>query len=403
MRLWNNLQLFFSNLWFKLKSLSFNSLLIDQLIDEKSLNLEKVIKPKFALEKFNQFLTLYGLNPSSISYAKLWSYYLFLVFLIAFIKTFLTFFIHPITHHNICVYLGDVTLLFESLREFMLIMMMLTISFALFTNHLFDRNPKTEWLELFKCLEGRVTPISIGIRDKKVVIKMLILAKMGCQLVKMIAFSFTLIASTFCLYSLFTKPIIRDNLGLMLLIWWIPATIFTIYFLAGTLFASDLCFYLISYYCFINVKYLNQLINNLTIELSFGYERLIMKLKIKNFIKNQKQFSIRILRYNEFWNEFYFIMMLHIFPANVICIQQILFGDISFQLRIIYIICWLFGISFILLSSLSVCLLAKEMKIYHKKLIQLQCDPHFKMDIMTKLKVKIHYIVTLNYNFIHFF
>ena len=391
MRLWNNFKFFFSNLWSKFKSQTLNSLLIDQSIDEKCLDLEKVIKPEFAVEKFNRFLTLNGLNPLSISFAKLWSNCLFLTFLIGFIKTLLTLFLDPITDHDLCVYLGDISLLFESLREFMLIMMILTISFALFTNHLFDHNRKTEWLELLKCLEGKITPSSIGIRDKKIVIKMLILTKIGCQLVKIIVFSFTLIAFIFCLYSLFVNPIVRDNLGLMLVVWWIPATAFAFYFIAGTLFASDLCFYLITYYCFINVKCFNQLINNLKIELSSGYKKFIVKLKIKSLIKNQKQFSIRILKYNEFWSEFYFILMLHILPSNVICIQQILFGDINFQLRIIYIICWPFGISFILLSSFSVCLLAKEMKVHHKKLIQLQVNPHFKMDVMTKLKVKSDY------------
>lgn len=80
--------------------------------------------------------------------------------------------------------------------------------------------------------------------------------------------------------------------------------------------------------------------------------------------------------------------MLHLFPVNVICCQQVFLSkNIDMELRIGYILGCVIGICFIVTSSLFVCFLDKQMKIHHHKLIQLQFDSHLNLDLNTKLKV----------------
>ena len=58
--------------------------------------------------------------------------------------------------------------------------------------------------------------------------------------------------------------------------------------------------------------------------------------------------------------------------------------------------------AFIVSSSLYVCLLAKEIKIHHHKLVQLQFDSHFNLDTNTKLKVII-FLSFLNIKLLKYF
>ena len=79
--------------------------------------------------------------------------------------------------------------------------------------------------------------------------------------------------------------------------------------------------------------------------------------------------------------------MLHMFPSNIIGCQQIFFGNLSLDIKLIYICSCLIGIVLMVSSSLFVCLLDKQMKIHHHKLIQLQFNSYLNFDINTRLKV----------------
>ena len=110
-----------------------------------------------------------------------------------------------------------------------------------------------------------------------------------------------------------------------------------------------------------------------------------MNLRIKGILKEQNKLTVRILKYNEFWSKFYMIMLMHFLPINVILFQQVLLGQISFLLRILFINCSLFGVFFIVLTSLIVCFLEKQLKKYRKILIKLQLNS--TLNVNTKLKV----------------
>ena len=120
-----------------------------------------------------------------------------------------------------------------------------------------------------------------------------------------------------------------------------------------------------------------------------------MKRKMFELIK-QHRFSIQILKYNKFWSEFYLSVIIHFIPASLICLQQSLFGDLSFELRIIFIISYVIGIISIVPSSLFVCLLAKELKVYSKQLYRLQFASNLNLNIKTKIKVSIDFKLKLN-------
>ena len=80
-------------------------------------------------------------------------------------------------------------------------------------------------------------------------------------------------------------------------------------------------------------------------------------------------------------------MMLHLFPCNIIICQQILFGNLSLDIKFVYVFSCLVGVILMVSSSLFVCLLDKQMKIHHYKLTQLQLNSYLNFDTNTKLKV----------------
>ena len=226
-------------------------------INENQFVLEKNIPPKYSTENFNKILSFYGLNPRCYSnfLATSWSKFLFICYLLSFARFAIVIFIDPIKDHHLCVYFGDFTLLFESLRKFYVIILLFTCGFCCSTSFLFSEVPikLTKWFELFKCFDGTQTPKSIGIRDKKIGLKMLILTKLALKIIFPLSFSFTVIVITFCLY-LFQKVQINSQLELIAFIIWFPLTTIGLFFISSTIFTSIFCFQLICFYCYITSK-----------------------------------------------------------------------------------------------------------------------------------------------------
>lgn len=386
----NNLKI----IYMKLKLFSFKSFIQYQTFEE-SLNLDGKIDSRLANQNFNNLLSFYGLNPQSFSNQsiKLWRSFLIYLFIIGFIKFFILLFLDPINNYKLCIYLGDATLLFQSLRKYFLIILLLMLSLGFWTVFVFNHNSNNNWFEIFKCFDGTLTLKSIVIRDKKTVIKLLILSKIAFKLAKIITFTFTTMATVLIVYQ-FNKTIhINDALEFISVIYWFIATIFGIYFITGTSYISNVCFQITSFYCFIVARHFNQLINNLKSDVkSFRYKRFVLKLKIIKLIKDQNQFANRILNYNKFWSNYYFIITVHILPAHIICFQQALFGHLSLELKILFLIAGLIGTFVFVSISFCICLLDKQIKTFSKSLIQLQFDLHKNLNVNTKMKVS-YYIV----------
>lgn len=233
-------------------------------IDERQFVLEKQISPKYSTENFNKILSFYGLNPNCYSnfLTKSWSKFLLICYLASFIRYAIAFFIDPVKNHHLCVYLGDFTLLFQSLRKYYIIILLFTCAFCCSTSYLFCHVPikSTEWFELFKCLDGTRTPKSIGIRNKNIALKMLILTKLILKIISPLSFGFAAITILFCLY-LFEKVQINDQLELIAFIIWFPLTGIGLFFISSTIFTSIFCFQLICFYCYITSKnYIQEMI-----------------------------------------------------------------------------------------------------------------------------------------------
>lgn len=239
---------------------------------------------------------------------------------------------------------------------------------------------------MFRCYDGHLTPFSIGIKDKKIVKRMLFIIKLSTKLIRMVTLGFSVLAVASDLYLFFLNNQVNDGYELIAFLFWFPVSAIGLYFLTSTLLVTSLCFQIITYHCLIITRHYNKF-RNFQSNMSYGFKRAIIKLKIMFIIKQQNEFSIRILKYNKFWKKFYMIMMIHFLPSNIICLQQALFGDLSIQLRILFWICFFIGMIVIVSTSLFASLLSKEIKIFRKKLIQFQFDRHLSLNILTKLKV----------------
>ena len=380
----------YSNFQKKLK-LTKTHLFLSQDSFDKSLNLNDVIDTNFVSENINDLISTYGLNPYSFaSFSnKLWNINLFIFFWIGLMKYIILLGIDPVANYKLCIFFGDTTLLFQSLRKYILALVILVHSNAICTNYLFNIDINKSWFELFKCLDGTIAPYSIGINDKKILKKMLILTKIVFKFNKFNTLAFSAITMSIFLYSTLMKINFDNNFELIIfLMWMIPIT-FWVYYLSGTILISNICFQMICYYCFITIKSYNELMDKLIInEFSGSGSRRFIKLKIMNLIKRQNKFCYRIMKYNKFWGKFFFIMMSHLIPTHLIILQQLLFGNVTFGFKVILMISCLIGAIMILLSSLLSSFLVKEIRNFSKKLIRIQFNKYLNLDIKTKLKVR---------------
>ena len=386
----------FSYMFYKIKTISLKSLIFNKSIDEDLLVLNEKIHSNLATENFNEFLSVYGLNPKSPS--KLKNKFMLMLFIYGFIKLFIFLNLDPMQNYDLCFYLGDFTLLFHSLRKFLLVFLELLISFSIQTNYLFNYNSNMKWIEVFKCFDGNVVPKSIGIRDKKILKKVLVLTDTLMKSVLINNVSFSLMIIGFATY-LMTNNLELVNIYEMITVsFWFPVVMFDIFCLGGTTFTATVCFQIIVYYCYVNFKFNNKSINILLNEFKIKLSKLksnyklatvIMKWRVKNLFLQQNHLLIKIMEYNQFWSSFYLSLILNYIPAHIIVTQQALFANyISFQLKIMFWICCWIGNIFIILSSLYICKLTNQIKIHRKQLIRIQFEPNLKLDINTKIKVR---------------
>ena len=354
-------------------------------------DLSQVINPDFASENINDLLSIYGLNPKSFSnYSnKLWNHSLFIFFWMGIFKYATNFFLNPITNYKLCIYLGDATLLFESLRTFTISVTLLSLSYAICTNYLFNYDSNISWFDIFKCLDGTLTPHSIRITNKKILKKLLLLTKITFKLTKFSILMFSIITMCICIFLLYKKINFSNNFEMIVYMIWMILISFWVYFMTTTMFISAACFQIICYYCLITTKHYNQLLDHSKTDQSFGWRRLDIKLKIMNLIKKQNKFSHQIMKYNKFWCKYFLIMMIHLIPTHILIVQQLLLGDINFLLKVILLIGSTFATITIVLSSLLSSFLVEEIRNFSKKLIRIQFNRYLNLDIKIKLKVSL--------------
>ena len=137
----NLLNILFDNL-----AINFEYFLIGDSIKEESLSLTDKLNPKIVLNSFNSSLAIYGLNSQKFAnvFTKLWTKYLIIVCLIGFVKTFFLFNVDPVKDYKLCLLLGDLTLVFQTLRKYFMIIILSLFSLEIFLVKLFNHNPHLE-------------------------------------------------------------------------------------------------------------------------------------------------------------------------------------------------------------------------------------------------------------------
>ena len=378
-----------------IKAKSFIYQIIQSFYDIKPINLNNKINQENSINNFDNFLSIYGLNPNSNE--KLWNKFLLFIYCFGFLRVLMVNQLDPVSDYKYCLCAGDVTLLFKAnLRKSLNLSVLLTISYAIHLTYLFVHHPNTEWFEVFKCLDGSLSPKSIGIKNNKILEILLILTKLTFNLREIINFGFNCLVGLTFLVWLLNRILFQNDYHVICLSLWIPFLLFNNYLFGGSIYTANVCFNMICFYCLINAKYYNKLINDCKLKSNLKYKKFIIKWKLKCLIKQQNEFAIKILKYNKFWGKYFLIMMLHLIPVHIISVEQTLFGGFNLYLNLIHAIVCIIITIFIIFSCLFVCLLNKEMKSHSKRLIQLEFNPYLNLDINTKLKVRqLNYITNL--------
>ena len=171
---------------------------------------------------------------------------MFILFVFGFTKLIILLNLDPIQNYKICFFLGNFTLLFKSLSTFLLIFSEFFIFFNIQNNYLFNHNSNFKWIQVFKCFDGNNVSESIGIRDKKILKKMLLLTKTLMKSVKLNNFAFSLMVISIAIYLLTNNSRSFNAFEFVVVFFWFPLIMFEIFCLGGNnihincLFLNDL-------------------------------------------------------------------------------------------------------------------------------------------------------------------
>lgn len=378
-----------SKLYVKFKSLFWKFILLfdEELINKKSFDLSQKINPKFSIKNFDELLSFYGMNSLLNRKNNLRNKILLICFCLNLFRVLFVYQLDPVKDYKFCIYAGDFTLLFKSLRKFFIFIWFLLCTFGISLNYLFNYSSNIHSFQLFRCLDGTLPPKSVGINDIKILKKILILTKVSLKLIKKIDFGFNITLTMFSIYLILQKTFAYEYFEIVSFVFWFPITILSIYFVGGIIMVSNFCFNIICIYCLMTARCYNELFEKYQNQVSFGWRRFIFILKLKHLFRQQEELAIRILKYNQFWRNIYLMNLLHFIPGHIVILQQILFGNLNMELRFIYIMTCFFATIFIASLPLLTSFLHKQMKFHHKQLFKIQFNPHFNFDINTKLKV----------------
>ena len=379
-----------------------------------------MIDSKFAIKYLDLFLQISAINPKlKIPKYKFWVKSLIFILFILVIKHLITLQIISVDNYKLCVYLGDISLLFPSLRKFTLISLSCLLILSTLILIIFNFNQHNQWYVIFRCFQRKSSPKSAGFKSKWILIRMFILTEITfniliCVVVGLYLLIF-LIGSQLMIRKFYKEPIkiyqifklldfslliVPIDELIMWLLWLIPSAIVYVPILILTVTTSNYLFQLVCYHCLLTAKHMNELIKNINSDLiKFNFrKKFLIKLRIKYFIKQYCNFSNQVFKYNRFWSQFYLSIVITILPGDIFCIQQMIFGAISFEIRFMLILLSILGMSFIVLSSLLVCFLANEIRKPYKDLVKLQFEN--RLGITTNEKIKV-FIICLLTEFIY--
>jgi hypothetical protein len=373
----------------------FKSLKYSSIFD-----VEKAIPPEYAIPSLERMLKRSGLLIRTSDKQDSWKEFLFKWFLI------LLLFSHAITlafasqidvrqeenRHWIFI-LGDITFIMMGIREVYLISVIMMSIGAIYLIYIFCFKRYFEWMEVFHFLEGKYSPLEMGITDIEMVKELIARTKI-IIMAKDNAISGALIgASVLTLYEVSVQT--RDRQELLYCILWYPYYLAIFYLICITFGMAFLCFYIVCFYFSYKTSLYNKRLIRVLNDTLF-IRKFVRQVEMKLLIREHNLICRNILTYNNFFSRLYTCMIFIGLPMNVIMLNLLLFTELS-QLEIyIYVFSFVITGTYIFWLGYIMAVVHGEVKKTYKKLCKLQWKFN-NIKPTTKIKVKCsHKIIILN-------
>lgn len=170
-----------------LRLISKVKLKIDNLIQNNFIDLIEsielhplnyMIDSKYAIKYFDLFLLISFLNQKTNFrlYKFLVKFLIWKLSILGLLKC-VALQLDSIDNHKLCVYLGDISILFPSLRKFTLFSIICAVVLAMSTLIVFNFNHHNQWYVIFECFQKKSSPKTGGFKSKWILIRMFILTK----------------------------------------------------------------------------------------------------------------------------------------------------------------------------------------------------------------------------------
>jgi len=168
-----------------------------------------------------------------------------------------------------------------------------------------------------------------------------------------------------------------------------------LYYVASRSFLSFSFFYLI---CFFFKKRASKINDQLNIISKQKSEKILNDLKrakrISQIIIDHNKLCRQVLDYNKFWQKYYVNTIFCVFPINLCLLQQVLFSDLHFMLRILYSFCVLASWIFIFYLNFIASSVSKHVQKSAKALYKIQLEVKRTNLWINNLKIKIKLMST---------
>jgi len=245
-------------------------------------------------------------------------------------------------------------------------------------------NNRKQWMRVFYCLNGELTPQQIGIYDPKIMLNIFSWVKLILILSKISFYAFIIIPLFIFVYILITESESIIHL-IMWLIWLIP-NIFYMYIFYGTISISFLCFFITCYYCRIRCIHLNA---NIDLIISIAHkikQKFFNKYEMKSIIREHNAICNDIVEYNNFWKGYYHTNLFVLIPANLMLTHQLIFSQLNLLTFLIYFMTIIGTWIYILVANYLTASASHILRKSYKKISKMQWIINYNITV-TKIKV----------------
>jgi hypothetical protein len=325
-----------------------------------------------------QNINNYLVTEKQKKFQKFKSYALTAIFFVIIIRLLLHFKFYK--NPNYPLFYFDPLNYFSGLTQFTYAIYLLGSVFGLRLIYLFNYSDESlyKWLDIIEVLKGLKSLDSIGLKKNKEYESFVKRIKFFEFLIEISIKIILIVSLFFCMGLTF---LVYDTI--QSLFFGILNTMFH-WFWTNCAFGiesySFLFYFIVCYYSKIRFKILNNIISR-------NSKLPVVKLTAR-IIREHNDVCNDILRYDKFWNKFYFALTYTIIPINLMLLHLILFDDLiltSFLIFSMVVIIYLF--SHIVLNLISASVNKNALK-SHKYLFKFQTKFSSRINLKQKIKVK---------------